>query len=165
MFVAFLWDVMNWCFIIIIIYNMRNWRTVESTTKVVYELSSLVIGQSVALSSTTQDSMFGKLDSSWEIECLNTRSPQPILLYSGYSVILKEIQISFTLYPAHSRVGRRNILLRHSAPHFPPNSGSIEWRNSTPRFCTRVKKWNKFKQVFHTLEWGSNTTSRVYNYT
>ena len=35
----------------------------------------------------------------------------------------KSNQISFTLYPAaHSRVDR---LLRHSVPHFPPNSRGI----------------------------------------
>ena len=28
---------------------------------------------------------------------------------------------SFTLYPAHSRVGSGNIVIRHSAPHFPSN--------------------------------------------
>ena len=33
--------------------------------------------------------------------------------------------ISFTLYPAHSRVGRGNLVLRHSVPHFLPNSGDI----------------------------------------
>ena len=32
---------------------------------------------------------------------------------------------SFTLYPAHSRVGRRNLVLRHSVPHILPNSGGI----------------------------------------
>ena len=31
----------------------------------------------------------------------------------------------FTLYPAHSRVGRGNLMLRHFVPHFLPNSGSI----------------------------------------
>ena len=32
---------------------------------------------------------------------------------------------SFTLYPAHSRIGRGTIVLRHSVPHSPPNSGGI----------------------------------------
>ena len=36
-----------------------------------------------------------------------------------------KIYISFTLYPAHSRVGRGNLVLRHSVPQFPPNSGGI----------------------------------------
>ena len=27
--------------------------------------------------------------------------------------------------PAHSRVGRGNIMLRHSVPHFPPSSGGV----------------------------------------
>ena len=32
---------------------------------------------------------------------------------------------SFTLYPAHSRADRGNLVLRHSVPHFLPNSGGI----------------------------------------
>ena len=32
---------------------------------------------------------------------------------------------SFTLYTAQSRVGRRNLVLRHSVPHFLQNSGGI----------------------------------------
>ena len=32
---------------------------------------------------------------------------------------------SFTLYPAHSRVGRGYIVLRHPVHHFPPNSRGI----------------------------------------
>ena len=31
------------------------------------------------------------------------------------------------LYPAHNRIGRRNLVLRHSVPHFPPNSGYLEY--------------------------------------
>ena len=31
--------------------------------------------------------------------------------------------VSFTLYPAHSRVGRGNPVLSHSVSHFLPNSG------------------------------------------
>ena len=33
--------------------------------------------------------------------------------------------ISFTLCPVHSRVGRGSVVLRHSVPHFLPNSGGI----------------------------------------
>ena len=33
--------------------------------------------------------------------------------------------ISFTLHPAHSRVGRGNLVLRHSVLYCPPNSGGI----------------------------------------
>ena len=43
---------------------------------------------------------------------------------------------SFILYPAHSRVGRVNLMLRHSVSNFRPYSASVlrvEWRNSTPR--------------------------------
>ena len=32
---------------------------------------------------------------------------------------------SVTLYLVHSKVSGRNLVLRHSVPHFPPNSGSI----------------------------------------
>ena len=34
-------------------------------------------------------------------------------------------QISFTFYPAHSRVGRGNLELRYSVAHFPLNSWGI----------------------------------------
>ena len=34
-------------------------------------------------------------------------------------------KISFTLYPANSRVGRANVVLKHSDPHFPSSSGGI----------------------------------------
>ena len=37
------------------------------------------------------------------------------------------------LYLEHSRVGRRNLALRESVPHFPLNSGSIAC-------CTQRKK-------------------------
>ena len=33
--------------------------------------------------------------------------------------------LSFKLYPAHSRVGRGNVVLRHSVPQFLPNSRGI----------------------------------------
>ena len=35
------------------------------------------------------------------------------------------IYVSFTLYSAHSRVGRGNLVVRHSVSHFLPNSGGI----------------------------------------
>ena len=46
----------------------------------------------------------------------------------------KSNQISFTLYPAHSRVGRGNLVLRHTVPHFPPNFGGI-----TPEYQKIIK--------------------------
>ena len=56
--------------------------------------------------------------------------------------------ISFTLYPAHSRVDWGNLVLRHSVPHFPPNSGGIAcWvaeLNAALCLDTRAKKW-KYK--------------------
>ena len=35
------------------------------------------------------------------------------------------VKISFLLCPAHSRVDRGNLVLRHAVTHFPPNSGVI----------------------------------------
>ena len=35
--------------------------------------------------------------------------------------IKKKNSISFTLYPAYSRVGRGSLVLRHSSPHFEEN--------------------------------------------
>ena len=32
-------------------------------------------------------------------------------------------QISFTLYPAHSRIGKGKLVLRHSVPHLSANFG------------------------------------------
>ena len=49
------------------------------------------------------------------------------------------------LYPAHSKVGRGNIVLRHCVPHFLPNSGvwmRIEWQNSTPRLTSTPERRN-----------------------
>ena len=39
------------------------------------------------------------------------------------------IKISFTLYPTHSRVGRGNLVLSHSVPHFPSNSAGFLDKN------------------------------------
>ena len=38
---------------------------------------------------------------------------------------ITKIEISFTLYPAHNIVGRGNLVLRHTVPHFLQNSGGI----------------------------------------
>ena len=37
----------------------------------------------------------------------------------------KKKKTSFMLYPVHSRVGRGNLVLRHSISHFPPKSGGV----------------------------------------
>ena len=63
---------------------------------------------------------------------------------------IQKNQISFTLYPAHSRVGRGNLVLRDSVPHFLPNSGAIACcvveLNAALSLDTRAKKWKyKFK--------------------
>ena len=72
------------------------------------------------------------------------------LLQIDYDHVKKIIIISFTLYPAHGSVGRGNLVLRHSVPHFLPNSGGIAcWvaeLNAALNFDTRAKKWKyKFK--------------------
>ena len=43
----------------------------------------------------------------------------------AYSLKNKNKYISFTLYPAHRRVGRGNLVLTYSVPHFTPNSEGI----------------------------------------
>ena len=74
---------------------------------------------------------------------------------------LKNLKISFPLYPSHSRVGKGNLSLRHSVPHFLPNSGGIACRvaelNAALVLDTKAKKWiYKFKELFHLFEWRSN---------
>ena len=54
------------------------------------------------------------------------------------------LKIIFTLYPAHSTVGRGNLVLRYSVPHFPPSSGDIAcWRNLTLRFALTPERRNE----------------------
>ena len=48
-----------------------------------------------------------------------------LVILLSYQNNKKINQISFTLYAAHSRVGRGNLILRHSIPHFSPKSGVI----------------------------------------
>ena len=71
-------------------------------------------------------------------------SPYYILLIIYANDIFKTF-ISFTLYPAHSRVGRGNLVLRHSIPPFLPNFGGIAcWvaqLNAALCLDTRTKKW------------------------
>ena len=47
---------------------------------------------------------------------------------SYYCISTVDLIISFTLYPAH-RMGKGNLVLRHSVPHFLSNSGG----HSTPQ--------------------------------
>ena len=44
-------------------------------------------------------------------------------------------KLSLTLYPAHSRIGRGNLMLRHSVPQFLPNS--------TVRFASAPERKNR----------------------
>ena len=60
------------------------------------------------------------------------------------------IIISFTLYPAHRRIGRGNLVLRHFVTHLLPDSRGIAcWvseLNASLCLDTRAKKWTyKFK--------------------
>ena len=63
---------------------------------------------------------------------------------------IKLNQISFTLYPAHSRVGRGNLVLKHSIPHFYAEfwrhwvlSGGTQ-RHALPRHQCEEMKINKY---------------------
>ena len=50
------------------------------------------------------------------------------------------------LYPAHTRAGRGNLVLRHSVPHFEyptPNFGGVEWRNLTPLDASTPERRNR----------------------
>ena len=71
-----------------------------------------------------------------------------ILHIVSLSLSIYIIYFSFILYPAHSRVGRGNLELRHSAPHFLSNSGGIAcWvAELKAALCldTWAKKW-KYK--------------------
>ena len=60
---------------------------------------------------------------------------------------------NFTLYPAHSRVGRGNLVLSHSVPHFLPNSGGIAWQ---------IGKFWRLSHVTRVLEWESNPQSVTF---
>ena len=77
-----------------------------------------------------------------------------------HDACIKKI-ISFTLYPAHIRVGRGNLVLRLTVPHFPLSSRGVAYwgaeLNAALCLDNRAKKWKyKCKQIFYLLEWGSN---------
>ena len=62
----------------------------------------------------------------------------------GRELLLHLIQvISFFNVPLYySRVGRGNLVLRHSVLNFSPNPGGIAWQNSTPSFASiKRRKW------------------------
>ena len=56
------------------------------------------------------------------------------------------------LYPAHSRVGTGNRVLRHSVPHFPPKSGGIAcWVvELNAAFCLYARAKNESIKYFIT---------------
>ena len=66
-----------------------------------------------------------------------------LLLLTAYFVNNVYIFFSFTLYLADTRVGRGNLVLKHSDPYFLPN---FERRNSTLRFAlTFVRRYENIK--------------------
>ena len=70
--------------------------------------------------------------------------------------------ISFTLYSAHSRVSRGDLVLRHSVSHFPPKSRGIVLR-AQRRACNGNIDLNKY---FIFPRMGIEpTTSHVYSHT
>ena len=50
-----------------------------------------------------------------------------LLLLTAYFVKIVYIFFSFTLYLADTRVGRGNLVLKHSVSYFSPNSGGIAY--------------------------------------
>ena len=58
---------------------------------------------------------------------------------------LQVFYFGFTLFPVHSKVGRKNLVLRHSVSHLPPNSEGFvfEWRNLTPLFASTPERRNE----------------------
>ena len=62
-----------------------------------------------------------------------------------------------TLYPAHNRIGRGSLELRHSALHFPAN-----YNDSLPRHHSKKKENIKY---FFTRVGIETSTSHVYNHT
>ena len=51
---------------------------------------------------------------------------------------------NFTLYPACNRVGRGSLMLRHSAPHFPANSGGFAYSEAELNvFATTPERRNE----------------------
>ena len=75
---------------------------------------------------------------------------------------------SFTLYPAHSRVGwaawLRSLALRHSVPSIPPNCGDITSRvavlNAAHCIDTKAKKCKY--EIYHIFKWESNPQSVIF---
>ena len=69
----------------------------------------------------------------------------PVCL-SAYKLNLKKSnKIIFTLYPAQSRVGRGNLVLWHSVPHFSRQileALHVKCRYSTPRFASTPERRN-----------------------
>ena len=56
------------------------------------------------------------------------------------------------MYPAHSKVGRGKLVLRHFVSYFPIfrrilKAVRVEWRNLTPRFASTTEH-NKSKYTF-----------------
>ena len=65
------------------------------------------------------------------------------------------------MFPVHSKVGKENLVLRHSVAHFPPKYVGIafEWRNS---MCFTSEPRNEHLNLKNFLEWVSNPQPVVF---
>ena len=84
-----------------------------------------------------------------------------MIYISQYEIFLLNIHITSAsrCNPAYSWVGKGNLVLRYSVPHFPPNFSAlcVEWQNSIPGYClVASSKKLKYSIVIHSLEWASN---------
>ena len=83
-----------------------------------------------------------------------------IVIYYRYLVIQL---YSFTLYPADSKIGRGNLVLRYFVPTFRwiLEALRVEWRNSTSRFDSTPRKTND--DINYNIYLFSSSRDRIYN--
>ena len=60
---------------------------------------------------------------------------------------------SFTPYPAHSRVGIKNPVLRYSVPYLPTNSGGIAYQVAALNAALRL---GRIDYMIFIISWGSH---------
>ena len=73
---------------------------------------------------------------------------------------LKYIIISFTLYSAPSRVDRGKLVLRHSVPHFLPNSSRNGYINL--RLCKATSIWLQAWQILSSSPTRANEIFNIF---
>ena len=76
-------------------------------------------------------------------------------------IFFKNKKINLLHTVSRRRIGRGDLVLRQTVPHFPPSSGGIACSmaevNAALCLDTRAKKWKyKCNLIFRFLEWGSN---------